>query len=334
MSADTARTCWVVSDGRAGMENQALGLAEAVARQVPLDISIKRLTIDPLFASLPEMFWGDAFSRVKQSRSPDGTLSPLTPPFPDLWIACGRRTIPLSKALKKNGASFVVQTQDPRTGPEQFDLVIPPEHDRLSGENVFPVIGSPNRLTTESLSTEADRLRSHLPAHSRQRIAVLIGGDSKAYRLSDERMKEIIATLTQLHADGNFLMITTSRRTGDANRRILAEALSGDNIFLLDGAPLDGTGNPYFGLLGLADHVLVTEESTNMVTEAAVTGKPVHLLSLEGGNEKFTRFHSTMAERGITRPLSLPLESWDYCPLTETDRAAAEIIRRWSATQK
>ncbi len=82
-------------------------------------------------------------------------------------------------------------------------------------------------------------------------------------------------------------------------------------------------------MLGSADHVLVTKESTNMITDAAFTGKPVHLLELTGQHKKFDRFHHDLKQKGIIRPLKLPLETWAYEPLRETDRVAADLLSMW-----
>lgn len=81
-------------------------------------------------------------------------------------------------------------------------------------------------------------------------------------------------------------------------------------------------------MLGLADHILVTEESTNMVTEAAATGKPVHVIPLKGRSPKFDHFHTQMKSAGITRIFDGTLDSWDYEALNETGRAAKLIVER------
>jgi mitochondrial fission protein ELM1 len=91
----------------------------------------------------------------------------------------------------------------------------------------------------------------------------------------------------------------------------------------------DGRGeNPYFGYLGLADAVIVTADSVTMISEAAATGKPVHVAALEGGSAKFRRFHAAMQEAGVTRPFAGRLEDWRYEPLDEAARIATEVRRR------
>ncbi len=316
----------IVSDGRAGMANQVRGLAEAMARQKPDGIDActireTRLAIAAPWRNLPGFLWGDPLTK----NQPPIDLS--TPP--DIWIGCGRLSLPFARPLKARGV-FVVQLQNPRSKLSHFDVVIPPRHDRLEGDNVAPMLGSPNRLTQNQLREDAARLLPFISGLPSPRIAVLIGGPSKAFRMSDIVQDRIMEQLQSLHDSGAGLMITTSRRTPTRLISLLREQFSCDHIFQWHGDnDLKPGFNPYFGMLGLADHILVTEESTNMITEAAFTGQSIHLLRLEGGNAKFARFHQAIRKAAIARPLELPLQSWTYPPLRETDRIANTVWERW-----
>ena len=97
----------------------------------------------------------------------------------------------------------------------------------------------------------------------------------------------------------------------------------------------DGEGpNPYFAMLGAADHIFVTADSVNMATEAAATGKPVHILDVAGPPGKLQRFHESLRQRGCSRPFKGRLETWTYPPLLETDRAAAAVLTTFAARAK
>jgi len=87
----------------------------------------------------------------------------------------------------------------------------------------------------------------------------------------------------------------------------------------------DEGANPYYGYLAHADALFVTADSVSMVSEAAATGKPVHILPLAGGDAKFARFHEAMQVRGITRPFRARLENWTYEPLDDTARAGTAL---------
>lgn len=311
--------CWALTDGRKGMENQAVGLAEAVG----LEFTIKRLAPRAPWKWLPANIFGRPWPLPMWALGPKS--DPLEPPWPRLLIACGRQTIAYSIAIRRlsNGETFTVQTQDPRIKLDHFDLLVPPRHDNLTGQNVVPITGSPNRITDDKLSEARTEFASLFSSKQEPRIAILIGGSSTHYRLTPEKINDLAAQLRKLADDGLTLMITTSRRTGEENVKRLSDALEGTGAYLWDGQG----ANPYFALLAYADHILVTSDSTNMVTEAASTGKPVHVINLDGGSDKFKRFHKEMQSLGITREFSGSLPTWPYEPLNETQRVA-QIVRQ------
>jgi mitochondrial fission protein ELM1 len=152
---------------------------------------------------------------------------------------------------------------------------------------------------------------------------VLIGGASKSHRFSEDDARRFANSLKTLTAQNMGVMVTTSRRTGDAQTKIIRDTLVGTNAYVFDG---EGE-NPYAGLLALADAILVTSESTNMAVEAAATGKPVYIVDSPGGGAKFDQLHETLRNRGIARTFAGKIEHWTYEPLNETARVA-ELIRR------
>ena len=314
---------WVVSDGRAGIETQALGVAEAVARRVPADVAVRRVRWRRSLRRLPTRLI--AFPQAARDPASD----PFAPPWPELLIANGRAAIPFAIGVRRwsKGATFVVQLQDPLRPPRLFDLVAPPLHDRLQGEGVFPILGAPNRLTRERLAGEAARFPA-LAALPRPRVALLVGGRSRAFDLPAPlaaRLADQVADAAE--ALGGSVMATVSRRTPPAAAAAVRARLQGPNTEVWDG---EGD-NPYFAMLGLADHVVVTQDSVNMATEAAFTGRPVHIASVVGRQARKDRFYAGLAERGIARAFDGRLPTWSYAPLDETSRLAAEIERRMAA---
>lgn len=154
---------------------------------------------------------------------------------------------------------------------------------------------------------------------------MLIGGKSKAFDISPARARalgdQLAAAVT---AAGGSVLVTFSRRTPNDAKTILTERLSP-----LPGILWDGEGeNPYFAFLAAADAFVITEDSVNMVAEAASTGKPIHIAEVDGAQRRKRLFHADLAERGIARRFIDGLGRWDYEPLRETDRLAAEIVRR------
>jgi mitochondrial fission protein ELM1 len=241
-------------------------------------------------------------------------------------IAVGRLTIAPARAAKRASGNriFWVQVQDPRYARGEVDLMVVPGHDPARGDNVFRTLGAVHRVTPARLVEGARRVAPLLASLPRPLVAVLIGGDNRVYRLTEQRFAAFADQLAALARAGCGIAITPSRRTGSGNEQLLRQRLAGLPAFIWD-----GTGdNPFFGLLGLADAVLVTADSVSMVSEAAATGKPVHIVDLDGGSEKFTRFHGALRDAGITRRFAGAIESWRYSPPDDTARAAAEIRRR------
>ena len=316
---------WVVSDGRTGIENQALGLAEAMQRLTPATLTVKRIRWRKAFDKLP--------SALKAPWMLDPSSDPVTPApgeaWPDLWIATGRATLPLSTTVgrRSGGRTFVVQTQDPRWKRDAYDLVVAPRHDGVAGPNVLSITGSPHRVTAARLAEGAAAFEGALAALPHPRVAVLVGGRSAAFDLPEGHAAELADRIADAvgGVDGS-LMLTFSRRTPEAAKQVMTARLSG-----LPGMIWDGTGpNPYFAFLHFADHVLVTEDSANMAAEAGSTGAPVHILPmipLKAGG-KFARLHADLRERGAARAFDGTLEGWTYDPLNETERAARAVLER------
>lgn len=311
------KSCWVLSDGNAGNENPCLGLAEAIG----FHITAKRISARPPWSWLPPGLWLAPLS------APAAGSDPLTPPWPDLLIACGRQAAAPAAAIGRTskGHTLTVQLLDPRMAPEHFGLVVAPRHDRLGGANVITTLGALNRVTPERLTAEAERVASSVAKLPTPRVAVLVGGSTKRDPLTSETVERLgndLASFARNHGAG--LMVATSRRTGETNSEALRQRLDEVATVMWDGAG----DNPYFGYLGLADAIVVTRDSVAMASEACATGKPVYVYSLRGGTAKFERFHQSLEQAGCTRRFDGSLENWLYAPLRETEKVAAEIRRR------
>ena len=296
------------------MENQAIALAEAVG----LPHVVKRVHPRAPWTWLPPGLW--PYPLAALGRDSDA----IAPPWPDLLISCGRRAVPYALAVKRlsGGATTIVHIQNPQTRISAFDLVVPPRHDHLAGPNVVETLASIHGITPHRLAGAADAFRDSLAHLPRPLVAVLIGGSNACYRLTPERTAEIADQLRTLCLEqGVGLAVTPSRRTGEDNIRTLRQALDGRPAVVWD---FQGD-NPYFGFLGLADAIIVTCDSVNMVTEACATGKPVHVAHLPGGNRKFNEFHAAMVAAGFTRPFQGVLEHWDYQPVDDAQIVARRI---------
>ncbi|WOF74721.1 mitochondrial fission ELM1 family protein [Parvibaculaceae bacterium PLY_AMNH_Bact1] len=313
-------SCWVVTNGMAGFEMQAVGVAEALG----LSPVLKRVAPPAPHKWMAP--WGPAAAN-------DG----IAAPWPDIVIASGRQSIPYARKIKKasGGKTFVAILQNPKVSPSHFDLVWAPEHDQLSGPNVVSTLTAPNRITPEKLTKAAGELNQRYTSLPPKKIAVVLGGPNKVYRFSSGDMRTLARSLKELAERENAgLMVTTSRRTTAGATAVLREELRSvphDIYDALSDVPED---NPYPGLLGLADAIIVTCDSHNMVGEATVTGKPVYVVELEGGSAKFRRFLDALYVNNVARQFDGLLETWSYAPLNATQEIAAAIAAAYSYKPK
>jgi len=311
--AEPTPLVWVLHDGKPGMASQALGLAEAAG----LPFIEKRLAIRRPWAWLPPQLWVAPLivARDRGRR--------LAPPWPDLVIGCGRNTARPALAIRRasGGRMLAAQIQDPRVGRDEFDMLFVPEHDRLRGPRILVTRGAIHRVTSELLAAERRRFPA-LEALPRPVLGVLIGGSNRTYRLDLRRLGEIAEMIADvLRRTGGSAVVTPSRRTGESGLALLRGRLVGLPAVVWDGAG----DNPYYAYLAVADALLVTADSVSMVSEAAATGKPVHILGLDGGDAKFARFHESMRKAGITRLFTGEIECWSYEPPDDTARAGAAL---------
>ncbi len=324
---------WAVSDGRAGIERQSVSLARALqsperlARLAHIHSTAHRgepIRLQPQGPQLylPANMWPSPLLALPASQR-----ASLAPPWPDVWIATGRRSIPYSRLVRKlsGGQTLVVQTQDPKVSLDTFDLVLPPEHDGVTGPNVFPLLGPPTYYAPDAI--EAARVR--FPALAKQpglKVLVSIGGDSRTHSMTGEKAADIEDTLRTLAAEGVHLWITVSRRTPQAARTLFRQAASETGQLFWESEGADGH-NPYLAWLSQCDAALVTEDSANMLADPAYFAKPVHIMRLKGGSPRFERLHQGFIDRGAARWFTGTIDQWTYEPVREVERAADEIVR-------
>jgi mitochondrial fission protein ELM1 len=305
---------WIITEGLAGTENQCLGVAEALG----VTPEIKRVSLKQPWKLLsPYLGFEKAASFAP----------PLCGPWPDLLIASGRKSIAASRYIKKasGGKTFTVQIQDPRISLAHFDLVAVPQHDPARGKNVIVTQATPNRITQEKLHQARSDFEKELSFLPSPRIAVLIGGKTKSHNFTLSEAEELATLVLPLVQQGAGVMITTSRRTGKENEEKLCRLLTAPNTYFWKG----GEKNPYLAFLALADFILVTAESTSMISDAATTGKPVYVLPMKGLSKRQGLLVQNLREAKIINDFKGTLEKRPYVPLQDA-KAIADKIRRQS----
>lgn len=311
-------TCWCLTEGVAGAENQCIGLAEAMG----LRWEIRRVPRPSFpFEYLPVTLWP---TQALKSR--------LSSPWPDILISSGRGSVAGALAVRRAsaGKTFMVHIQKPYAHSSLFDLVVVPQHDSLRGHNVLVTKTALHRVTQRTLAEAAQHFGTRLSHLPRPLITVLVGGSTKyhnfslhtAHRLADQ-------LIAALHGSHGSLAVTTSRRTGEENTLALRERLRGVPHFFWDG----NGENPYHGLLALADAIVVTSDSVTMVSEACATGKPVHIFDMGARHRKLHQFHAKLMADRVTRSFAGKVERWSYNPPNETEKIAGMVLAQFRRTR-
>jgi mitochondrial fission protein ELM1 len=339
-------SCWIVSDGTVGMETQSRALSAAAGLK-PKIITLYPNLLARLFPRMARFpFWplwqGD-------SPLPGGA-------FPDLIICCGRRMAGAGLGVRRlsSGKSRLIQIGDPRLPPDWFDLLVVPAHDPAARQaeearNIIISTGALNRLDAAAIEAAAEAAQTAYGEQwadlqkpggagkgagtntgtdtgQRRLIAVLLGGANRRYVPEAADFARLGRQLAELAKNASAgLVIIPSRRTG-------ADALVGLSGSL-EGVPhwfWDGQGeNPYPGVLGLVAAVVVTSDSVNMASEAALTGLPLLVGELRPETGRIADFHARMQAAGHSAPLGPQLpDAADFTRLDEMPRIAAELADR------
>lgn len=312
---------WIITDGKAGMDVQARGVADALG----LAYVMKRVEPRGIFRLTAP--WGPVARREGIGRAG----SQFAPPWPKVVIATGRASIPYVRAVKRHAgpATYTVVLQDPKTGPATADLIWVPAHDRRRGPNVLTTLTAPHSYSPARLAALRADLPAEITACGAPRIAVILGGKNGVYKFTEADDDRLERALRVLGAHGASFLITSSRRT---HKRLITKVLAAT-----EGLPRivwTGEGpNPYPNFLAAADALIVTADSVNMTGEACATGRPVYVFHPSGGSDKFRRFHAALEAHGATRPLPDPidrLETWTYSTLDSAAMIAHEIEARYA----
>ncbi|HUB16331.1 MAG TPA: mitochondrial fission ELM1 family protein [Acetobacteraceae bacterium] len=301
----------ILSEPLAGLQAQAIGLAEAAR----LTHELRALTPRPPWKWVAAKLWPRPLAAVADS---------LRGPLPGLVIACGGVGGAVAAALRRGGRR-VVQVQHPRLDPSRFDLVVVNRHDGLTGPNVVVTRTALHRATPDRLAEAAAVWRDRLSPLPRPLVAALIGGSNGRYRLDAAVAARLAGELgSMMQRDRVGLAITLSRRTDPQAGQVLRRTLEPLGAWIWD-----GTGdNPYFGMLGLADGIVVTQDSVSMISEAVATSAPVLIAPLPGRSRRQAVFLQGMLAEDRVRWFQGRFAAWQVAPLDDTPLAAAELRRR------
>lgn len=302
---------WILSENLAGLQSQAVGLAEAAG----LAPQIRLLQPRGPWKWVTARLWPNPLAAVADA---------VRGPYPDLALACGGTGAAVAAALRGR-VPGLVQVQHPRMDPAKFDLVVVNRHDELTGPNVVVTRTALHRVTQARLAEAAEAWRDRFAAFRRPLVSVLVGGSNGRFRLDTDVAARLATDLAAMaRRDQVGVVVTPSRRTDPAVVRLLTEALAP-----VGGWVWDGTGdNPYFGMLALADAIVVTMDSVSMISEAAATAAPVLVVELPGRSRRIGMFNQAMLDDGRVRRFAGRFEQWNVAPMDDTPMAAEELRHR------
>ena len=305
----------LLTEGYHGMISQVEGLAKALNA----DFQHKIVRLNWLWNYIPPKL-----SPVSRLILKDGQYITENEKF-DLVISCGRKSvIPSIFIKKKNKKIFTIHIQNPKVRFNNFDLIVAPEHDELKGENIITSKGAIHYITR----LEIEKARSYLldKIQNEKIVSLILGGPNKYYNFSNEELTNIFGEIkSSFISQGYKAIIIPSMRTP---KRIIDLAI---NEFLTDGFVVNSVDKQaYLSSLAIANSIVVTCDSTSMISEAATSGKPIFVAHMQPkrNNYRFKRFYKLFRELGVIKNLGEKVENWTYNSFNEAERIAAIINSR------
>ncbi|MDA7713176.1 mitochondrial fission ELM1 family protein [Candidatus Pelagibacter sp.] len=301
----------LLTEGMHGMISQVEGLAKAL----DLDFIHEKIELNSFWKLFPPKLTPVSSNVYKKIISSDF----------DVIISCGRKSVIPSIHLKKNSNKKVINIhiQNPKVNFKNFDFIVAPEHDGITGENVINTKGAIHYLTKEEILTNKNYLDSFIKKDQRKIITLIIGGPTKYYDYSDENIEKIFNNLKTLVEKKEYqLVIIPSMRTP---KSIIEKAklFFGERHTVIESVDKKA----YLSALAISEYIVVTCDSSSMISEAALTGKPIYIANIEPkkNDNRFQQFRNLFKELNITRNLGEDLENWNYQKLDETNRVAKII---------
>jgi mitochondrial fission protein ELM1 len=245
----------------------------------------------------------------------------------DVIISCGRKSVIPSIYLKKNSSKKVtnIHIQDPKVNLGNFSYIIAPEHDGLNGENVFSTKGAIHYLTKEEISNHTNYLKDRLDI-GKEYFLLILGGPTKHYDYSDENVSNIFNLFNDLVNKNNLQGIIVPSMRTPKNIIEFAKKSLGEKSLVIDTVDKKA----YLSALSLAKYIAVTCDSTSMISEAAMTGKPIYVADIPAKKNDFRikKFNKLFNQLNIIKKLENKLETWHYENLDETSRIAKQIKKK------
>ncbi len=299
----------LLTQGMHGMVSQVEGLAKALK----INFKHQKIKLKSFWNFIPPKFTPISENLLTEKFVCDSKIV----------ISCGRKSVIPSIALKKRFGNeiFNIHIQDPKVSFKHFDLIISPKHDNINGNNVLQTQGSIHYLTKKEITENSKYLQ--LDKGKKQFVAFIIGGPNRYYDYSDEQIHYVFNKIKTLFTPDKFkIIVIPSYRTPE---RVIKKAY---NTFSVNHNVIKSIDKKaYLCSLAIADYIIVTCDSTSMISEAAVTGKPVYMAMMKAKRSirRFKSFYTQFKDLGIAKELTDSIDNWSYDKLDEVNRIAPLI---------
>ncbi len=303
----------LLTQGMHGMISQVEGLAKAL----DIEFTHQKVELNNFWKMIPPKFTPisqSVYKKINQSEF-------------DIIISCGRKSVIPSIHLKNNSKKKIINIhiQDPKVNFNHFDFIVAPEHDFIKGRNVINTKGAIHYLTDEEIIKNKDYLSSFIKNDHRKICSLILGGPTKYYDYSLENIKNIFFILNNLLKKNDLQLVVIPSMRTPKNTIDYAKEYFGENHTIISNVDKKA----YLSALSRSNSIVVTCDSSSMISEAALTGKPIYVANIlpKKNDKRFQEFRNLFRELNIIRNLGEDVENWSYKKLDETNRVA-NIIKQ------
>ena len=302
----------LLTEGMHGMVSQVEGMAKALNTEYShkiVRLGFPWYLIPPKLTPISKIIFKDKIYLTENEST-------------DLIISCGRKSvIPSIFLKKKNPKIFSIHIQDPKVSFKNFDAIIAPEHDNLNGDNVYSSKGAIHYITEQEINKAKPYLSEKIK--SQKLVSLILGGPNKYYSFDKDQLNKIFNEIrSNFISKGYAVIVVPSMRTP----KIIIDLAIKE--FGADGYVVNSVDRQaYLSSFALATYIVVTCDSTSMISEAATSGKPIFVAHMKAkiNNYRFKRFFQLFREMGIIKDLGQQIVSWKYNKLNEAERIASIV---------
>ncbi len=299
----------LLTQGMHGMISQVEGLAKALN----LNYKHQEIKLKKFWEFIPPFLTPPSMNVLKTQFIFDSKVI----------ISCGRKSVIPSIALKKKYKEkiFTIHIQDPKVSTDKFDLIICPEHDNLEGNNVINTKGAIHYLSEKEILKENNYLQ--IEKENKKVIAFILGGPNKYYTFSEKEIDFLFNKIKTIFTRDKYkLVIIPSYRTPSEIVKKAFNSFGHDHMVIKE-----INKKAYLSALSISDYIVVTCDSTSMISEAAITGKPIYVaqMNTKKNNLRFQKFFSQFKQLNIIKDLTDKIDLWSYDKLDEVNRISPII---------